>query len=186
MNSDLLRRAVPPAFVFVLGLATISGAWAFQLLGGYVPCKLCLEERIPYYVGLPLAAVALVAALVNGPNWLRRTALALAGLVFLYGLYLGTYHAGAEWGWWPGPSDCGAGGGLPTGSTGDLLNSLKGIRIVSCTAASWRFPPVDWGLSFAGWNAAISLAMAAVALVGAAWGRASATTASAVAAKAGT
>ena len=51
----------------------------------------------------------------------------------------------------------------------DLLNQLKGIRIVSCTTASWRFPSAAWGLSFAGWNAAISLALGVVALFGAAW-----------------
>ena len=188
MSPQLLRRAFAPAFVFLLGLATIGGAWAFQIFGGYVPCKLCLEERLPYYVGVPLAFVALTTALARGPAWLWRLALALAGVVFLYGLTLGAYHAGAEWSWWPGPSDCGSTGGLTPGSTGDLLNQLKGIRIVSCTTASWRFPPAAWGLSFAGWNAVISLVLAAVALAGAARGqsRASAAAPTAVAAKAGT
>lgn len=170
MLAEGFRRVAAPAFVFVVGLATICGAWVFQLVGGYVPCALCLQERIPYYVGVPLALIALAAPLLRAPAWVGRVALALAGVVFLYGLYLGTYHAGAEWSWWAGPSDCG-GTGLQSGSTTDLLNALKGIRIVSCTEAAWRFPAATWGLSFAGWNAAISLALAAVALYGAAmWG----------------
>ena len=136
-----------PAIVFLVGLATIAAAWGFQLVGGYVPCKLCLEERIPYYVGVPLALVALATALAQAPAWVTRLLLALVAIVFLYGAYLGTYHAGAEWGWWPGPSDCGSTGALT--NTGDLLNKLKNIRIVSCTEASWRFPG-GWGLSFAG------------------------------------
>jgi disulfide bond formation protein DsbB len=164
----MLRRPFfPAAFVFVLSLATILGAWAFQIVGGYVPCKLCLEERIPYYIGVPVAFLAMVASLATAaPPWVKRVLLALAAVVFAYGAYLGTYHAGAEWSWWPGPSDCGAGGAPAAAAGGDLFDQLNGLRIVSCTEASWRFPGVAWGLSFAGWNAVISVVLAAVA----AWG----------------
>ena len=158
------RDTLSSAFVFLVGLATILAAWGFQIIGGYVPCKLCLEERVPYYVGLPLVFVALAAALANAPAWIVRTALALTAIIFLYGAYLGTYHAGAEWTWWAGPTDCGSTGAL---STGNLLDQLKNIHIVSCTTASWRFP-ADWGLSFAGWNAVVCLVLAAVATFGAA------------------
>jgi len=166
----LRRDTLASAFVFVAGLATILAAWGFQIIGGYVPCALCLQQRWPYYIGLPVAFVALANALANGPAWITRLALALAGVIFIYGAYLAVYHAGAEWMWWPGPVDCGVGGASPTTATGGLLQQLDNIRIVSCTEASWRFP-ADWGLSFAGWNAAVSLVLAAVALAGAAWGR---------------
>jgi len=156
-----------PAFVLALGLAAILAAWGFQLIGGYVPCKLCLEQRIPYYVGLPVVLVALGAALAGLPIRMISLLMAVAALVFALGAGLGVYHAGIEWGWWAGPADCGVGGGGPTGSVDDLLGQLEGIRIVSCAEASWRFPPTSWGLSFAGWNAAISATLAAVALFGA-------------------
>jgi len=167
----MLNRRTSAAFVSVIGLATILAAWGFQLIGGFVPCKLCLEERIPYYVGIPLAVLALASAVAAAtPAWLTRVLLALAAIVFLYGAGLGTYHAGAEWGWWAGPSDCGAGAAATTSTTGDLINQLQNIRIVSCTTASWRFPD-GWGLSFAGWNAVIALVLAAVAATGALQGR---------------
>ena len=54
----------------------------------------------------------------------------------------------------------------PATSAADLLSQIQGMRIVSCTEASWRFP-AGWGLSFAGWNAAASLFLALVALWGA-------------------
>lgn len=158
------RDLAPQLFIFVLGLATILGAWGFQILGGYVPCALCLQQRWPYYVGLPLVLVSLLSGWFGGPQWLTRGALTLAGLVFFYGAYLGLYHAGAEWNFWPGPADCGA-TGAPTG--GDILSQIQDIRIVSCTEASWRFPP-EWGLSFAGWNAVISMVLALTAIVTAA------------------
>jgi disulfide bond formation protein DsbB len=165
----LNRIALPPAFVLAVGLATILVAWAFQIVGGYVPCALCLQERWPYYIGLPVAVVSLLSAWLGGPAWLTRGALAITGLIFVYGAWLGTYHAGAEWSWWPGPSDCGVTGGVST-TTGNLLDQLNNIHIVSCTEASWRFP-AGWGLSFAGWNAVVSAVLAAVALAGAAGSR---------------
>ena len=156
------RTLWPPAFVFVVGLATILAAWSFQIIGGFIPCKLCLEERVPYYVGVPLALVALVATLARLPSWVVRLLLALVAIAFLYDLYLGSYHAGVEWGWWPGPSDCSPGASSTTTSSADLLKQLQNIRVVSCTTASWRFPD-GWGLSFAGWNAVVALVLAAIA-----------------------
>jgi disulfide bond formation protein DsbB len=160
------RRAVAlPAFLFLLGLATILGAWAFQIYGGFVPCKLCLEQRVPYYVGLPILLVALINAAVGGPAWLTRVALGAAAIVFLYGAYLGGFHAGVEWALWEGPADCGATGAAT--SSGNLLDDINNIRIVSCSDASWRFPD-GWGLSFAGWNAVVSVVIGLGAIIGAA------------------
>jgi len=151
-----------PAIVLVVGLATILGAWGFQLLGGYSPCALCLEERLPYYVGLPLALIALLAAAAGAKATVPRMFLIVAGLVFAYNVYLGGYHAGAEWGLWPGPTDCAATGAEVTGTT-DLLAELETIKVVSCTEVQWRF----LFLSFAGWNVVISLFLVAVAFWGA-------------------
>jgi disulfide bond formation protein DsbB len=180
MNASLTRRPETfAAFVLLLGLATIAGAWGFQLIGGYVPCALCLKERVPYYVGLPAAVVALVAARMGGPSWLVRGALAVTAIAFAWGAYLGVYHAGAEWGWWAGPTDCGTGGAGGVTTTGDLLGQLDKIRIVSCTEASFRF----FGLSFAGWNAVISAVLAMAAIFGATRKQVHASTAAATAAR---
>jgi disulfide bond formation protein DsbB len=162
MTPILRREWFAPAALLVLGLATILGAWGFQLIGGYVPCKLCLEQRVPYYVGLPMALAALLAALAGAKPTVVRLLLIVAGLILAIGIYLGTYQAGAEWKLWAGPTDCGA-TGSGTRSTADLLNQLKNIHVVSCTEASWRF----LFLSFAGWNAVASIVLVAIAIWGA-------------------
>src|SRR5262249_3996461 len=127
------------------------------------PCKLCLEQRLPYYVGLPIALAAGLAAIAGAKPTVVRTLLIVAGLIFAYNIYLGVYQAGAEWKLWAGPADCGATSGGGAQSTGDLLNALKNIHVVSCTDASWRF----LFLSFAGWNAVISTALLAITMWGA-------------------
>jgi len=151
---------------FVLGLATIAGAWGFQLIGGYIPCQLCYAQRIPYYVGLPIAAIA-VYAVLTGRITLSRLALVAVGGVFIWSAYEGGFHAGVEWGWWEGPASCAGGGGSEINrEAGNLMNQLnQGKTVVSCSEASWRFPNADWGLSFAGWNAVISVMIASAAFV---------------------
>ena len=141
----------------------VGGALAFEHLGGYIPCALCLQQRIPYYAGVP---VALLAA---GAAWLGRRGLAmmllLAVVVLMaYGAYLGAFHSGVEWGWWPGPADCGTtAAGAGSLATDDLLGALDSVRPPSCDEAAGRFA----GLSFAGWQtiAATGFAVVTIALV---------------------
>ncbi|GJE69706.1 disulfide bond formation protein B [Methylorubrum podarium] len=158
MSRIPLRAA---AVAVALGAAlTVGGALVFEHGLGYVPCKLCLTERVPYYLAAPLA---LVAALL--PPRPARFLLGLVAVVLIYGAGLGVYHAGAEWGFWPGPNDCGGGSGPGPADVADFLKNLETVRPVDCTAAAWRF----LGLSLAGWNAVIAaglgLLAAAAALV---------------------
>src|ERR1700744_5712491 len=93
------------ALAFVIGLAAILAAWASQLWGGLVPCELCLGERLPYYWGLPILALVLI--LWNPlplAVWYIGMLVVLA--IFVWSVYLGGFHAGVEWKFWPGPSAC--------------------------------------------------------------------------------
>jgi disulfide bond formation protein DsbB len=133
---------------FTIGVFTILGAWAFQYIGGYMPCELCYAQRTPYYIGLPLLAVIIGAWKVI-PVPARIALTLVAAGIFVWGTYLGAYHAGVEWGFWPGPTSCtGTGEGV---SFSDLSN-IDATRVVPCDKVQWRF----LGLSFAGYNALIS------------------------------
>lgn len=145
--------------ILLAALATIAGALVFEHAFGLAPCPLCLRQRYPYYAAMP---VALAAALVPSAT-LARAGLVLLALVFLVGAGLGVHHAGVEWGWWPGPSDCAGAPSASPGSVGDFLSQLQTTRVVSCMDAAWRF----LGLSLAGWNVLISLALAGAALAAA-------------------
>jgi disulfide bond formation protein DsbB len=149
------------ALVAAGGAATILGAYFFQYVLGLPPCPLCLEQRIAYYVSIPLAIMLGFAAARNAPRPLLGAGFAVIALAMLYNAGLGLFHAGVEWKWWPGPAECsGPIGDL--GAGGDILNQLQSISIVRCDEAAWRF----LGLSLAGYNVLISLALAAIA----AWG----------------
>jgi disulfide bond formation protein DsbB len=143
---------------FLLGLLAIAGAWGSQLFGGLVPCELCLEQRLAYYWGLPVLGLALIFW-----NRLIRpafyVAMGIAIATFTWGLYIAAYHAGIEYGFWPGPTAC-TGTGVAV-SFEDLSN-INATRVVPCDAVQFRF----LGLTLAGYNTLILLAIIAM-LVGA-------------------
>ena len=147
--------------VAIVGAATIAGAWFFELVLKLRPCPLCLEQRVPYYIGIPLALVVAFAAWRGAPRALVIGGLiALAGLM-VWGAYLGVFHAGVEWKFWPGTPECS--GAATFGPAGGLRERLQDIVVVRCDEAAWRF----LGISLAGYNAVISVALAVVALSGA-------------------
>jgi len=143
---------------FVLSFATLLGAWYFQFALGLAPCPLCLEQRVPYYVVIPLSLLLAIAAWARAPRPLVAVGFVAILAAVLCGAALGAYHAGVEWHFWPGPTDCtGPLADLNTG--GSLLDQLNSVHVVRCDRAAWRF----LGISLAGYNVLISLAMAAVA-----------------------
>lgn len=145
--------------VFAGALAAIMTALAFEYIGGYKPCPLCLKQRWAYYAGIPLAGTAVLFALYQKRDP-AVLALTLCAAGFATNAALGIYHSGVEWHWWQGPTDC-AGGDVDA-AVGNLLETLKTERVVRCDDAAWRF----LGISFAGYNAVISAGLAIVAFAG--------------------
>jgi disulfide bond formation protein DsbB len=168
-NPSHAHRAANPALtaalaIAVIAAATLAGAWFFELVLDIRPCPLCLEQRYAYYLAFPLGFLVALAASRQAPRPLLLAGLVILGLAALGNAWLGGYHAGVEWGFWQGPTDCtGPVGNL--GSAGDLLKRLDTVKVIRCDEVQWRF----LGLSLAGYNVLISLLMAAIA----AWGLAS-------------
>ena len=125
-------------------LALLLGALAFQYIGGLAPCKLCIWQRWPH--GLAILA-GLLALRLTAAAWLG------AGLM-LVGAGIGVYHAGVEQSWWDGPNTC-TSGPITGQSAEDLLNQIMNAPIVRCDEIAWSMA----GISMAGWNAILSLAL---------------------------
>lgn len=140
--------------------AMLAIAHAFQTFGGLAPCTLCLRQREVYWVAAAVAAAGMVVTrLPRGERW-RLGFNALLGLIFLVGMGVAVYHAGAEWKFWPGPTACAsAGGGASAEAMAGLLRGDE-IKPPACDEAPWMFA----GLSMAGWNAVISLGLALMSL----------------------
>jgi disulfide bond formation protein DsbB len=165
--SDLADRLTPARIAFALAIsaaAVLAGAWVFQYFG-YPPCDLCLQQRWAYYAGAPLAVGT---ALVARMEWRRMS---LSGFLLLAALFFGNsvfgaWHAGVEWGFWPGPAGC-TGSFAPIGDMRDFMRSMEATRLVRCDEVALRI----LGLSLAGWNAVICAALSCLAIIGAARAR---------------
>jgi disulfide bond formation protein DsbB len=129
--------------------ALLGAAYAFEVIGGYAPCPLCLWQRWPHWLAVLLGLVALAAPV-------RPVAL-LGVAAMAVGAALGGYHAGVEYGWWLGPATCAAPdiSGL---SADELFERIMAAPVVRCDEVAWSL----FGLSMAGWNALASLGLAAV------------------------
>jgi disulfide bond formation protein DsbB len=142
--TPLQLRALGP----MLGsVALLAGALAFQYVGGLAPCPLCILQRWPHVVVVVLGLAILA--------WPSRGLAVLAGLTMLVGAGIGVYHVGIEQNWWEGPATCTA---PVAGSVapGELLDRILEAPVVACDAIAW-----SWlGVSMAGWNAILSLALA--------------------------
>lgn len=152
MLSDLTpQRAI--LLILLVATATILGAWIFEY-AGYAPCELCLKQRWAYYAAIVISTI--LAVTVRSSGQMMRYGLMLLALLWAASMVFGVYHSGVEWHWWPGPSTC-------TG-TGDLSLGLPDLTkpVVMCDTPAIRI----LGLSLAGWNAVISLALAVLALIG--------------------
>ena len=126
----------------------LLGAFAFQYIGGYPPCKMCYWQRWPHGAAVLIG----VLLLLGGP----RLVIWAGALAALITSGIGAFHAGVEWKFWPGPASCSGGGadlGAMTGA--ELLATDAPTGIIMCDEIVWQF----LGLSMAGWNAVISLGL---------------------------
>ncbi len=144
-----------PILAILASLAMLLGAHAFEIIGKFAPCPLCLRQRDVYWAAAAMAVAGLVLWQRKPANRYLVALNTMLGLVFLTGAVVASYHAGVEWKFWAGPSACSS-GGIGDINSADLIEALSTpIATVSCIDAPWRM----FGVSMAGYNALVSIAL---------------------------
>src|SRR5258706_14280360 len=99
-----LTRSRPGVAAAVLvaagGAATILGAYYFQYMMGLRPCPLCLEQRIAFYVSIPLAIVVAIGASRGARPPIAAAGLGVISPATLFNSGLAVFHSGVGWEWW--------------------------------------------------------------------------------------
>ena len=148
-----------PWILVAASIATLAGAYFFEHVLGYIPGSLCLQGRAPHYFAI---GAALIAGLLSREANIGIGVLIFLGLCFaayMAGVGISAYHIGVEQKWWEGPVACGS-GNLVAGSLEELQSALQGrIHAPRCDEAAWSL----FGVSLAGFNLLISLALGALA-----------------------
>jgi len=141
----LLALAVPAAL--------LGGAYISQYGFGLYPCEMCWWQRYPHMVAIVLGAAAFA---LRGPA--ARLLAALSALAVLVSGLIGAYHAGVEYGWWQGITECTANA---VAGAADPLKAILNAPIVRCDQVQWEI----FGISLAGFNFLISTGAAVLIFV---------------------
>ena len=137
--------------ILVIISLTIISALIIQYWLGYEPCKLCLYERIPYFL-----SILLIIKILFVKRYEKITLLILS-LVFISGATLAFYNFGIEQGFFSESSACATGDLSKILSKKELLEELKQNNI-SCKDVSFRM----LGLSLAAINTIFSLVLSVI------------------------
>ena len=141
------------ALAVLLPAALLGGAYLSQYGFGLFPCEMCWWQRYPHFAALALG----LAAFVIPP---ARLWTVLAGLAMITSGLIGGFHAGVEYGWWEGITNCTA--------TGPVSAALDfSTHLVACDIPQWTL----WGISLAGFNFAFSVVGGAAVVALAAYRR---------------
>ena len=127
---------------------TLISALIIQYWLGHQPCKLCLYERIPYFL-----SILLIIKIIFIEKYKKITLLILF-LVFMCSAVLAFYHFGIEQGFFSESLACTSGDLSKTLSKEELLQQLK-QNSISCKDVSFRI----LGLSLAAINTIFSLVL---------------------------
>lgn len=138
------------AIALIVPSALMLGALGSQYIGGLYPCEMCHWQRWPHDAAIVLA---LFAFGVRDRGY-ARVLTALAALAILTSGAIGFFHAGVEYKWWEGFTQC-------TSTAKSLtLEDIMAAPMIRCDEAQWTL----LGISLAGFNALISLASGAYIL----------------------
>ena len=121
----------------------LGGAYISQYGFGLYPCEMCWWQRWPHFAAVGLALLSFFA-----PP--KRLWIALAAVAILISGVIGGFHAGVEYGWWEGVTNCAA---IPSAGGGSALEQIMNQPLVRCDAPAWTL----FGISLAGYNFLISM-----------------------------
>jgi len=134
----------------IISLMIIS-ALIIQYWLGHEPCKLCLYQRIPYFL-----SILLIIKILFIKKYEKITLLILF-LVFMSSAALAFYHFGIEQGFFNESLACATGDLSKTLSKEEILEQLKQQNI-SCKDVSFKI----LGLSLAAINTIFSLVLSVI------------------------
>ena len=137
--------------IFAVISLTITSALIIQYWLGHEPCKLCLYQRIPYFL-----AILLIIKIFFFKKY-EKIALLILTLIFIGSAALAFYHFGIEQGFFSESLACTAPDLSKTLSKEQLLEQLKQNNI-SCKDVSFRI----LGLSLAAINTIFSLVLSVI------------------------
>ncbi len=141
-----LKQDIYLGSILLLILIALIFAYLVEYKLGYKPCKLCIYQRIPYFL-----SIFLIIEILFYKKYVKSTLLILS-LIFFFSFCLAFYHFGIEQGFFSEDLICKSGNIEKIFSKEQLLEQLK-KNAVSCKDVYFKI----LGFSLASINAIVSL-----------------------------
>ena len=125
-------------FFFTASVLALTGAYIAEFVFKIEPCKMCLYQRIPYFV----ITIASMLGIATKFRFLRYLCL----LALVINATLAVYHVAIEVGW--AEDKCQGSISTSIHNIEELLQEFSGKFIPSCSIPAFTF----LGVSMAGWN----------------------------------
>ena len=147
----MIKKNLTLISILALILLILASAFVIEYAMGYKPCKLCIYERIPYFLSILLIFQMLLI------KKFEKISLLLLSLVFVVSFVLAFYHFGIEQGFFQESIACTTNGLSNELTKEQILEKLKQNNI-SCKDVSFKF----LGLSLAAINSIFSIALSVI------------------------
>ena len=146
-----INKTITLKLIFLISIIALSSAFFIEYVLGHQPCKLCIYERIPYFL-----SILLIIKMFFSKQYEKITLLLLS-LIFVGSAILAFYHFGIEQGFFNETLVCKTESVSETLSKEELLEQLK-KNPISCKDVSFRI----LGLSLAAINTIFSLVISLI------------------------
>ena len=149
MNKQINKKFLFSILIFILFV--LVSAFIIEYSLGHKPCKLCIYERIPYFISILLIIKIFFIKAYD------KTTLLTLSLVFIVSSVLAFYHFGIEQGFFDESLVCTAGNLSETLTKDELLKQLS-KNTISCRDVSIRI----LGFSLAAINTIFSIVLSVI------------------------
>ena len=142
----------------ILSATLLAGAFAFEHVGGFAPCKLCIWQRWAHVAIIYCSLTPLIIQAAGSRLGISlKPDMPMLGLAFaacVASTTIAGYHTGVELRIWFAPTGCSSVEAL-TGTTSQITDLLLAMPVTRCDVVPWSL----FGVSMAGWNTLFSAGM---------------------------
>ena len=149
MNKQINKKFLFSILIFILFV--LVSAFVIEYVLGHQPCKLCIYERIPYFLSILLIGKIFFIKTYD------RAALLMLSLVFIVSSVLAFYHFGIEQNFFNESLVCSSGNSSEILTKDELLKQLS-KNTISCKDVSIKI----LGFSLAAINTIFSILLSVI------------------------
>ena len=142
--------------LIAISILALAGAYITEIAFGWLPCPLCVYQRLIYFAD---TAVIFFALIFRNEGARDLLFLIILAIVNCSGTYIAFFHSGVERHWFHYESSC-------TGFIDNNISLEQMIKMIesTTTVACDVLGPQIFGLTMANWNALLLVAVSCVTI----------------------